>query len=78
MKIPDECRPMYLTSDTMPDTTYAEDENALKEKINPGTVEQYNFCEGELHVSLIVGQQNKIMYNIDCSIQTKSSGDITR
>ena len=45
MKIPDECRPMYLTSDTMPDTTYAEDENALKEKINPGTVERYNFCE---------------------------------
>ena len=45
MKIPDECRPMYLTLDTMPDTTYAGDENALKEKINPGTVERYNFCE---------------------------------
>ena len=38
-KIPDECRPMYLTSDTMQDTAYAEDENELKEKSDPGTIE---------------------------------------
>ena len=36
MRIPDECRPMYLTSDSMRDTTYAEDEKDSGEKLHAG------------------------------------------
>ena len=36
IRIPDECRPMYLTSDSMRDTTYAENEKDSGEKSHAG------------------------------------------
>ena len=38
VKIPDECRPMYLTSDSMRDTTYAEDEKDSEQKSGLGNI----------------------------------------
>ena len=35
VKIPDECRPMYITSDSMHDTTYTEDQLG---KPDPGNI----------------------------------------
>ena len=36
VRIPDKCRPMYLTSDSMRDTTYVEDEKDSGEKSHAG------------------------------------------